>query len=202
MKRIREFLESIAFARLKPGGPGAPKQELKWLGPLHGPVERLLSGGPAPTDPLYLSNRTLPQKLKSWSLIGIPCLVLALGIGVTLSDLLDPPEAKPIKEPTAAQIAAKLPIIDKDLQFAPAPDVQVVEIRVDGSRLVGVVKNTTAREIASTQIVIDLTNSVGTQVGTLNGTVERIPPSSSKAFQFPITQRDVAFGIVRLIQSR
>jgi hypothetical protein len=202
MKRLREFLESIAFAGLKPGGPTAPKQELKWLGPLRGPVERLISG-PAPADPLYLSNRTLSQKLKSWSLIGIPCLVLALGIGVTLSDLLDPPEAKPIKEPTPQEITAKLlPNLEKGLQSAPTPDVKVVEIRVDSLRLVGVLKNTTTHEIAAVELVVDLTDSTGSQVGGVTGTVEKLPPSGNKEFQIPIKQRDAAFAIVREVKSR
>src|SRR5450756_419146 len=89
MKRIREFLESIVFAGMKPGGKTAPNRQLKWLGPLGGPVERLFSGGPAPSDPLYLTNRTQAQKLKFWSLIAIPCVVLALGI-VILSRSLQP----------------------------------------------------------------------------------------------------------------
>src|ERR1035438_702869 len=97
MKRILAFLESIVFAGMKPGAPTAPKGQLAWLGPLRGPVERLLSGGPAPTDPLYLTNRSLGRKLLSWSLVGIPCLVLFAGIGITLSSLLDPPLAKPAR---------------------------------------------------------------------------------------------------------
>ena len=203
MKRIREFLESIVFAGMKPGGQTAPKQQLKWLGPLRGPVERLLSGGPAPTDPLYLTNRTLAQKLKSWSLVAIPCVVLAVGIGVTLSNVLDPPEAKPVKEPTAAEITAKLlPNLDKDIKLAPPSDVQVLEIKVDGSRLVGVVKNTTTREIAVVELVIDLTNATGSQVGAVNAIVEKLPPSGRKDFQIPIKQRDAAFALIREVTSR
>src|ERR1017187_7901477 len=99
MKRVMALLESIAFAGMKPGAQTAPKRQLAWLGPLRGPVERLLSGGPAPTDPLYLTNRTLGRKLLSCSLIGIPCLALLAGIGVKLSSL-DPPLAKPAKELT------------------------------------------------------------------------------------------------------
>ena len=95
MNRIREFFESIVFAGMKPGAQAVPKQNLRWLGPLRDPIERLLSGGPAPSDPLYLSNRTPAQKLKSWSLIAIPCLVLALGVGVTLSNFLDLPKPNP-----------------------------------------------------------------------------------------------------------
>jgi hypothetical protein len=202
MKRIRDFLESIVFAGMKPGGQTAPKRQLKWLGPLRGPVERLLSGGPAPSDPLYLTNRTPAQKLKSWSLIAIPCVVLALGI-VILSRSLQPPAPKPVKPLTAAEITAKLlPNLDQDIQLPPATDVQVIEIKVEGSRLVGVVKNTTRREIAVTELVIDLTNAAGSQVGAVNGIVEKIPPSGTKDFQIAIQQRDAAFALIRNVTSR
>jgi hypothetical protein len=202
MKRIREFLESIVFAGMKPGGQTAPKRQLTWLGPLRGPVERLLSGGPAPSDPLYLTNRTQAQKLKSWSLIAIPCVVLALGI-VILSRSLQPPAPKPVKPLTAAEITAKLlPNLDQDIQLPPATDVQVIEIKVEGSRLVGVVKNTTRREIAVTELVIDLTNAAGSQVGAVNGIVEKIPPSGTKDFQIAIQQRDAAFALIRNVTSR
>lgn len=202
MKRIREFLESIVFAGMKPGGQTAPKRQLTWLGPLRGPVERLLSGGPAPSDPLYLTNRTLTQKLKSWSLIAIPCVVLALGI-VILSRSLQPPAPKPVKPLTAAEITAKLlPNLDQDIQLPLATDVQVIEIKVEGSRLVGVVKNTTRREIAVTELVIDLTNAAGSQLGAVNAIVEKIPPSGTKDFQIAIQQRDAAFALIRNVTSR
>ena len=201
MKRIREFLESIVFAGMKPGGQTAPKRQLTWLGPLRGPVERFLSGGPAPSDPLYLTNRSPTQRLKSWSLVVIP-LVLILGVGYKLSRSLNPPAAPPNKELTAAEITAKLlPNMAKDIQLAPPGDVQVLEIRVDGSRLVGVVKNTTTRQIDVAEMVIELTNSSGSQVGAVNWTVERIPPSGTKEFHFPIQQRDAAFALVREVKS-
>jgi hypothetical protein len=203
MKRILEFFESIAFAGMKPGSQAASKPRLKWLGPLRGPVERLLAGGHAPTDPLYLTNRSLTQKLKSWSLIAIPCLVLAVGIAVILSSFLNPPEAKPTKEMTAAEITAKLlPDMDKDIKLTPASDVQVVEVKVDGSRLVGMLKNTTTREIAVTELIIDLTNTGGSQLGAVNAIVENIPPSGTKEFQIPIKQHDAAFALVRDIFTR
>lgn len=203
MKRIREFFESIVFAGMKPGAQAVPKRNLQWLGPLRDPIERLLSGGPAPTDPLYLSNRTPAQKLKSWSLIAIPCLVLAVGVGVTLSNFLDPPETRPVKEPPPGEVTAKLfPSVTKNLKLAPPSDVQVIEVRVDGSRLVGVVKNTTAREIAVAELIIDLTDSDGSQVGAVTGTVERLAPSSTKEFQIPIKQQDAAIALVREVKSR
>jgi hypothetical protein len=89
----------------------------------------------------------------------------------------------------------------KDIQLAPPTDVQVLEIRVDGSKLVGVVKNTTKNEIGA-ELVVYLTNAAGSQVGTVSGIVERIPPSGTKDFQFPIKQRDAAFALIREIKSR
>jgi hypothetical protein len=130
-KRIQEFFESLMYAGLKPGGQAAPKRE-PGAGPLRSSVERFLSGG-QPTDPLYLTNRTPGQKLKSWSLIAIPCLVLAVGVSVVLSNLIDPPAATPLKKLTSAEITAKLlPNLDKDYKLKPPSDVQVVEIRVVG----------------------------------------------------------------------
>ena len=128
---------------------------------------------------------------------------MALGVGVTLSNFLDPPEAKPIKEPPPGQVTAKLlPNVEKDLKPTPPADVQVLEVRVDGSRLVGVVKNTTAREIAVAELVIDLTDSAGSQVGAVTATVEKLPPSSTKEFQIPIKQQDAAIALVREVKSR
>jgi len=200
-KRIQEFFESLMYAGLKPGGQPAPKRELG-AGPLRGSVERFLSGG-QPTDPLYLTNRTPGQKLKSWSLIAIPCLMLAVGISVVLSNLIDPPPATPLKPPTSAEITAKLlPNLNQDFKLKPPSDVQVLEIRVVGSRLVGVLKNTSAHEIAAAELVVDLTNAAGSQVGAVSGTVEKLPAFGTKDFQIPITQRDAAFGLVRDVRSR
>jgi hypothetical protein len=196
------LLESIAFAGMKPGAQTAPKRQLAWLGPLRGPVERLLSGGPAPTDPLYLTNRTLGRKLLSWSLIGIPCLALLAGIGVKLSSL-DPPLAKPAKELTAAEITAKLlPNMDKDFKLAPASDVQVLEARVDGTRLVGKVKNTSTKEIAGAELVIDLADAEGSQVGAVSTVVGKIPPLGTRNFEISIKQRRAATATVREVSVR
>jgi hypothetical protein len=207
MKRILAFLKSIVFAGMKPGAQTAPKRQLAWLGPLRGPVERLLSGGPAPTDPLYLTNRTRGRKLLSWSLVGIPCLVLLAGIGITLSNLLsnllDAPLAKPAKELTAAEITAKLlPNMDKDFKLAAASDVQVLEARVDGTRLIGKVKNTSTREIAGAELVIDLADAEGSQVGAVSTVVGKIPPSGTKDFEISIKQRNAASAMVREVTLR
>src|ERR1035438_7529160 len=171
MSPLRKFLESIVFAGMKPGTQTAAKPQPKWLGPLRGPIERLLAGGPAPTDPLYLTNRSLTQKLKSWSLLAVPCLILVAGVAYTLRTL-NPPETKPVQEPTAAEISARLQL-PKDIKLAPASEVQVLEIRVDGSS--------------------------GSQVGAVDATLEKLPASGRRDFQIPIKQRDAALALVREI---
>ena len=197
MSPLRKFLESIVFAGMKPGTQTAAKPQPKWLGPLRGPLERLLSGGPAPTDPLYLTNRSLTQKLKSWSLLAVPCLILVAGVAYTLRTL-NPPETKPVQEPTAAEISARLQL-PKDIKLAPASDVQVLEIRVDGSQVVGAVRNTSARDIPVVKLIIDLTTTSGSQVGAVDATLEKLPASGRRDFQIPIKQRDAALALVREI---
>jgi hypothetical protein len=203
MKRIREFLESIVFAGLKPSGQAGPQRSFKWLGPLSGPVERLLSGGPAPTDPLYLTNRTPAQKFRSWSLIAVPCVIVLGVIGFMLSSYLEPPEGKPIKEATPAEIAAHLlPNMDKDLKLSPSSDVQVVDVKVENAQLIGTLKNTGTRDINLADVNFNLTDAEGSQVGTANAVVEKIPASATRTFQVPLRQRNAAFALVGEISSR
>jgi hypothetical protein len=205
MKRMRAFFESIVFAGLKPGGPKIRETALKTPGGIRGSLERFLAGG-SPSDPLYLTNRTSGQKIRSWSLILVPCLVLAIAVSVALSTFLDPPEAKPARELSAKEVAAKmLPTMEKDITLTSNSEVQVVEVSVNhagGSRLLGVVKNTTSREIAGVDLTIDLTDATGSQVGAVSVAIENVPPSSTKAFQYPIKQHEAAFALVREIATR
>ena len=206
MKRLRAFFESIVFAGLKPGGgPKTKGAELKQPGTFRTLLERFLAGGPQ-TDPLYLTNRTFARKMRSWSLVAVPCLVLAIAVGAALSTFLDPPEVKPAKELSSREVAAKmLPNMEKDITLPSNNDVQVIEVSVNrpgGSQLLGVLKNTTAREIAFVDLTIDLTDANGSQVGAVTVTVEKLQPSSTKAFQYSIKRHDAAFALVREIAAR
>jgi hypothetical protein len=120
--------------------------------------------------------------------------------------MIDPPEAKPVKELTAKEIASKLlPNMDKDFKLATNLDVQVIEVAVQRSgppRLAGVVHNNTSHEISHVELVLDLTDSAGSQVGGVSGTIEKVPAKANKEFQFPIKQKDAAFALVREIVSR
>ena len=162
--------------------------------------ERLLSGS-APSDPLYLSNRSLGRRIKSWSLVVIPCLFIVGLVALALSkDYFDPPVAAPRKEPSAEEAAAKiLPNIAKDIKIDSNKDVEVVQVRVDrsGMKVAGTVRNNTAHVIALTDVVFNLANTSGSEVGAVRGHIENLPPKATKDFEFPIKQRDAAFVLVR-----
>ena len=78
LKRFRQFIDSIVFAGLKPDAPREQAKRTRWLGPLRGLAGAFLLR-PAPSDPLYLSNRTFDQKVKLGLAIAVPCLIVAGG---------------------------------------------------------------------------------------------------------------------------
>ena len=200
MKRLREFFENIAYAGLKPGQKAAAKPTTFW-GKLRARFDQFLAGGPAPNDPLYLTNRSFGQKIRPWLIIGVPMVILFGVIGVSLSNILEPPEAKQAAEPTAKEVSAKLlPNLDNNIRIENNSDVEVVEIKIEhtgGSKLLGSVRNTTNHEIAAARMVVDLTDTNGSQVGGVEVRIESIPASKTKSFAQPIAQHGAAFALVR-----
>ncbi len=206
-RRIREIFESIVYAGLQPGSQPAPRKRVKWLGPLNGPIERLLSGGPAPIDPLYLTNRTTGQRIRTGLLIGVPCAVLGFlvyGMLTGVFRLGGPPP--PVHEPTPAEIADKLmPHIDPGIRLEADKEVEVMEVRVEHgpqTSLVGSMKNTTDHEIHLAEAVFDLTDSVGSQLGGVSATIENFKAGSTASFRVPIRQSDASFALVREIHTQ
>jgi hypothetical protein len=206
VKRIREIFESIAYAGLKPGTPAAAPKRLKWLGPLSGPIERFLSGGPAPSDPLYLTNRTLNQKIKLGLLIGIPCLVVGLVVAGMLTNAFDFSPPPPAHEASASEMAAKLlPKMEPNMHVQTAREVEVTEVHVEPGPpafLVGGMRNTTTHDIRSAEAVFDLTDGGGSQLGAVSARVENLKPGASTSFRIPIQQTKAMFALVRDIHSQ
>jgi hypothetical protein len=206
VRRIREIFESIAYAGLRPGARAGQTKRIKWLGPLSGAVERFLSGGPAPSDPLYLTNRTTGQKIKIGVAIGIPCLVLAGLVYGMLTNSFDFGGPPPAHEATAAEAAAKLlPHMDPNMHIDTDKDVEVMEVRVErGAQmtLVGSMKNTTDREIHIAEAVFNLTDSNGSQLGGVSARIENFKAGSTANFRIPIQQTAASFALVREIHTR
>ncbi|HUP04069.1 MAG TPA: hypothetical protein VMU19_08770 [Bryobacteraceae bacterium] len=200
--RIRSFLESLIFAGLKPSGgapdgPGPPKQS----GWLRRKLDAYLSAGHS-NDPLYLSNRTLSQKLRPWFLIGTPILLLLVGLALVLANVFKPKAAPPPKEPTAAEkIAHLLPDVDK-LPIAKVEGVEVGELRVlheSTPKITGVVTNNTNSAI-SLDIDLDIANNYGSRVASVTEHVSDAQPHGTTDFEFASPTADAKYALVRKIR--
>jgi len=169
--------------------------------PLWVRFDKFLSGG-ARRDPFYLSNRTTPQKLRSWLAIGVPCLVLAgfLAFGLTRRGGA---KVVPPSEPTPAQVAAKmLPDYTKTVDLSGERAVLVDEVEVEQSeprRVIGVARNNSDHEVASADVVCELENRRGSRLGAVTAHVSELAPHSTKRFQVEIAQATATIAIVREI---
>ena len=205
MGRVRKFFESIVFAGLRPGAPAAPEKRMPWLGRVRRPLERLLAGGAAPSDPLYLTNRSFGQKAALALLVAVPFLLVGVVLYFALGNYLVPQQAPP-QQLTPAQIAEKmLPDLKKDLNIETNRDLDIIDVHVDHGppvRLAGVVRNNTARPIENARLVFDLTDRAGSRLGAVSTTVAAIGAHATAGFNFSVPQQEAAFAIVREVQTR
>ena len=205
LKRFRRFVDSVVFAGLKPDAPREQAARLRWLGPLRGLLERVLRA-PAPSDPLYLSNRTFDQKAKLGLAIAVPCLIVVGVTALGLSHFFQAKGPGPSAEPTGAELAAKLlPNVGKIGNIEVNKDVQVLEAHVElegGAKVTGTARNNTDRLIHAAEIVFNLTDQGGSQVGAVSAQVENLAPHATVRFQVPIEQTNAAFALVREVQTQ
>jgi|SRR5271157_2638217 len=202
MNRLRKVFESIVYAGMKPGGAAQQKKRLRWLGPLAGPVTRFLDGGAAPSDPFYLTNRTLGQRLRLAIVIAVPCLLVAGGMGLVALGYFGNPEAAPPPPTlTPEQVAAKmLPDLDKNLKLDTNRDVEIPDVHIEqgaATKVSGTARNNTDHLIQDVEVVFDLTNHAGSRLGAVSTHIPRIEAKGTVTFSFPVDQRDAAFALVR-----
>jgi hypothetical protein len=201
--RLRRFIESVVFAGLRPsGGPPPETKPVRRLGPLRDKIELFLSGGQAPSDPLYLTNRTWKQKLRLALVIATPTALLFCALALVFSNVYSP-KAAPPREISAAEIMANLlPDLEKTVNIDTNKDAEILQLRVlrDGPpRVVGILKNMTDRVI-SVEFDIDLTDLNGSRVSTSTERVEKAPPNSSIPFEFPVNP-EAGYALVRKVRT-
>jgi hypothetical protein len=206
-KRIKQFFENLAYAGLKAQGGRAAQTAPQRQSFIRAWAEsRLTKRGPS--DPLYLSNRTLTQKLKARALVGVPVVAVLGGMGLVLFGYFD--KDKPIAPPPAglsnAEIAQKmLPDLNNDVHIETQHDLEVEDVHVvlgAPSRLVGVAKNNTDRQISQAELVFDLTDRSGSRQGAVSTELKNIASKSSAPFQFAIESSAATFALVREVQVR
>ncbi|MGA3097354.1 MAG: FxLYD domain-containing protein [Bryobacteraceae bacterium] len=176
---------------MQPNAPPADSKNGKF-GRLRGWLHGFINGR-TPTDPLYLTNRTWKQKLKSGLLIAIPVVLLA-GVAALGLGRLYAPKAAPLKEPTSAEIVAHLlPDLEKTVDATPlAAEIPELHTDIAGSpKLIGALKNNTDRTI-TVEFTVDLTDIMGSKVDSVSERVENAPAKKTVPFQFPIRDKNAA----------
>jgi hypothetical protein len=173
-------------------------------------VERLVAGN-APQNALYVSNRTRGQKIRMVLLIGTPLTVVAVFIGLAMNNYFDPPvqpeKAFVAKEPTGEITAKVLPHLDKELAVSTdySRDIEVLEAAIahDGSHvLAGKIRNTTDHDVRVADLVFDVTDEDGSQLGGVAVRVENIAPHAVVPFKTTLEQRNARSALVRELHSR
>jgi hypothetical protein len=174
--------------------------------------ERFVAGS-AVNDPLYLTNRTVGQKLRVAILIGVPVIALGTFIFMAMDSQFDRPasieraadlEAK--SKQVVGEAAAKvLPNLDKSYLSEQSKDIDVMEAAVNRSpepTLVGRLRNNTDNLIRVADVVFDITDQEGSQVGGISVRVENIAAKGTSAFRVVLPQKTARSALVRELHSR
>lgn len=192
-EKLRSLWESVAYAGLKPGSAPRPNRLARWFGPLRRPLERFLAGGRVPDDPLYLSNRTIGQRIRIALVIAVPCLLLALGVAAWIRS-----RHKLTNEEIAAQMLAG--VDTRNLHVAANRDLEVLEATIQSNHVVsGRVRNNTARAIDGAIVYFDLTDRAGTRLAAVAAHVPRIDPNETASFNAPCDETAV-YAFVREVR--
>ena len=183
--------------------PGAQKAQANSPGK-PGMLDRFLSA-PAPSDPLYLTNRTFSQKAQRAFLLGLPVVMVMAGVIVTIY-IFAPKAPKPVKEPTPAEIAAKvLPNFNKDIQLDSNKDLEVQEVHFEhasASLMVGNIRNKSDHLIHEAVVVFDLVDPTGAQLGGITITETNLAPGALRKFQKGIEQQTATAAVVRDVRTQ
>lgn len=181
MNRLRKFFESIVYAGMTPGGA-------------------------APSDPFYLTNRSMGQRIRLAAVIAVPCLLVATAIGLAALGYFDDstPKAPPAPTLTPEQVATKmLPNLDRDLKIDTNKEIEVPDVHVEKgavTKLAGTIRNNTDRVMENVEVVFDLTDASGSRLGAVSAKVAKVPPKGTADFLFPVEQHEAAFALVREIR--
>jgi len=187
---------------MKPSSPASAAQPKRPAGGFRDKLEGLLSGGPAPSDPLYLTNRSLWQRARTAILVAIPCLILlgVVALGVSRHFRV---QEKPVHQPTPAEIAqATLPNLVKNVQITTDHDLEVSEARIQHgppAMVMGIVKNNSSHSIDNIRVVFTITSDIGAKLGYTAVHVDHVDPKSTAPFSLRIDHDDAAFALVKEI---
>jgi hypothetical protein len=169
-------------------------------------IERFV-GGSGPSDPLYISNRTVGQKARLVLLIGTPVLAIVGLMGLALGNYFDPApspqRAAAAASREAGTLTAKvLPDLQKTYKSESDSDCEVSEASVGDGTLAGKLHNNTDHIVHVADVVFDLTDEGGSALGAVAVKVENIAPGATANFRMTVEQRQAKTALVRELHTR
>jgi hypothetical protein len=166
-------------------------------------LEQFIAGS-GPADPLYLTNRSRGQKIRLALLVGTPVLAVAVLMVLALGNFFDTDApARPVPVAKPGELTANvLPDLDKTYHSDSDPDCEVVEAGVAAQTLSGKVRNDTNHLIHVADLVFDVTDNSGSQLGAVAVRLESLAPHAIVAFRQPLPQHNAQTALVREIHTR
>ena len=157
--------------------------------------------GRAPNDPLYLTNRTLQQKIKIAALVAVPVVILLALVLAATTDVFRSRRSDPYEHPVAqAQISTT------QAPSLPAPTLALTELDVVNIRIVkdprsplvtGVVRNHTNAKVDAAEVSYYLVDEQGNVVGTDTTEVQNVAARGSAVFRVPLKIPHAQYVLVR-----
>jgi hypothetical protein len=172
----------------------------KRLDPLRERMDVFISGR-APSDPLYLTNRTWRQKLKIAALIVAPVLLLTILLTIgAVNPFRIHKVAADQRPPDEAPLPAALPKPSSG-PLSASTDLEVVNIRISRDShpptVTGTIRNRTDRKVDFAEVSYYLADAAGSMMGTDSTVVANVEPYGSVAFRAPLKMAKAEYVMVR-----
>lgn len=192
---LRQFVEKVAFAGLKPDAPEGPKKSK---------VQSFMeSAGDLAARGLKPDEAAAPGHPEWRTKVGVAvALVAMVGVVGGLVMVLQHPADKP---ETAGASGPPPPIVPPGFKVEKNKDLAVEEIEFnrlgEPKEITGTVRNLTSRQIATCDISFDVTTKQGTQLGGVSTTVHDLAPNGTARFRIPVPEEDAGFVMVRELRT-
>jgi hypothetical protein len=166
-------------------------------------LQRFLSG-PAVSDPMYLTNQTFGQKAKRVLLVAAPILIVVLSVAGAMMYYAKK-HAPPATALTSAEVGAKLlPDFHPDLNLDSNKNLDVLKVQFEhsgGNVMTGVFQNKTNHLINEAEVIIDLFDDSGSNLGGVKVTEANLAAGESRNFQRAIEQSNAEHAMVREVHT-
>jgi len=198
--RLKNLIESIVYAGMKPGArsaEGAPAAK-------PGLLSRFLNGS-AQSDPLYLTNQTFAQRAQRILLLGSPIVLVIAGALLAIY-IWGPKTTNNPKPATSAEIRARvLPVFNKPFKLDTNRDLEVTEVHFEHTgehSMVGTLHNKSDHPIVEAVVTFELADPANSQLGGVTVTEINLAPGASRTFRKPIEQTNAMYALVREVETR